>query len=505
MAVADQPPLRRPIPWAVRLPILALAGAPRVWAAVSDQGLFWPDEFYQSLEQAHRFAFGYGIVPWEFVEGARSWVYPGTIGLLWKALDAVGVHDARALILVAKLLMAALAVAGVEAVLRIAHAMAGLRGAALAGILVALHPALVFFATKCFSESASGPVIAIATALAFRRDAHRAGGRVRLALSGALASLAIYLRYQNGLLAVGLLAILLSERRRRDAVSFAGGAIVVGVAGGLLDAVIWGSPFHSFFAYLRFQLGNGAAAWGTAGFDYYLRYGWFSTGPAMMVVVLGLVFIAEHAWRLVALVGLYLLVHSLVPHKEYRYLTPVLPLVLALSGAGLVKAIDALRPQLAERFGARAGRAERVVAGIVVGLVCAGFAERMARMTFADLGHGDGLAAGLASGRDRPWHAAEGINRLLWAAGEADDVCGVVIQDIPWSSTGGYAYFHKDAPLLFEYTERNLASANYLIARRETPRRTGYRPGPESRGFVLLRRDGICAPPPEGFSRIEPP
>ncbi len=35
------------------------------------RNLAWPDEIFQTLEQGHRLAFGYGIIPWEFREGVR--------------------------------------------------------------------------------------------------------------------------------------------------------------------------------------------------------------------------------------------------------------------------------------------------------------------------------------------------------------------------------------------------------------------------------------------------
>src|SRR6185369_14224273 len=50
-----------------------------VWAIVAEHGVVWPDEVYQSLEQAHRLVFGFGFLPWEFDVGARSWVFPGLL------------------------------------------------------------------------------------------------------------------------------------------------------------------------------------------------------------------------------------------------------------------------------------------------------------------------------------------------------------------------------------------------------------------------------------------
>src|SRR5579862_7987434 len=115
--------------------ILAIAAVPRIWAAVRDQGIFWPDEIFQSTEQAHRFAFGYGFVSWEFQEGARSWLFPGLLGLFWKGVAALGFGTAPALMISVKLLMAALGLAGIYASMRIAEELAGAEAAVFAGLL----------------------------------------------------------------------------------------------------------------------------------------------------------------------------------------------------------------------------------------------------------------------------------------------------------------------------------------------------------------------------------
>ena len=45
----------------------------RVYVMFTDDGIYWPDEIHQSLEPAHRLVFGYGLIAWEFIEGARNW------------------------------------------------------------------------------------------------------------------------------------------------------------------------------------------------------------------------------------------------------------------------------------------------------------------------------------------------------------------------------------------------------------------------------------------------
>ena len=74
---------------------LALGAAYRLYVAFTDDGIFWPDEIYQSLEPAHRLVFGYGLVPWEFIEGARNWTLPGFIAALLKFSAVLGLNDPR--------------------------------------------------------------------------------------------------------------------------------------------------------------------------------------------------------------------------------------------------------------------------------------------------------------------------------------------------------------------------------------------------------------------------
>ena len=57
--------------WITLLAIAAAAVVVRVVVALAFPNVAWPDEVFQTAEQAHRLAFGDGLVPWEFREGAR--------------------------------------------------------------------------------------------------------------------------------------------------------------------------------------------------------------------------------------------------------------------------------------------------------------------------------------------------------------------------------------------------------------------------------------------------
>jgi MFS family permease len=459
--------------------VLVLSAVPRLWAAWFDQGIFWPDEIYQSLEQGHRLAFGYGTKPWEFVRGARSWVFPGLLAGLLRVGALFGLDSGRSLVLFAKTTMALISVAGVYLSMRLARSFAGRFAALIAGLFSGFFSAGILIGSRCLAETVSGPLLIAVVLLAMR-----SGPRVQIA-AGALAGLSIYLRYQSGLIAVGVLAITLSERRIRDAMYYGVAAGVVGVLGGLLDWFTWGMPFHAFKMYLWFNLFKSADKFGAYPFGYYADVAWTISGPALLVIVVGLIFSARLAPRLLALVAGYVLIHCVVPHKEFRFLMPIMPIALALSAAGLV---DALRR-------VRAG----MTSAVLLAIGSAAFMGFQAtQLTWEKIGFPSDRGA------RSPWHSGEGLNRLLWSLGPKDDLCGVMVTGESFGWTGGYSYLHRDVNMFAGTSEPERAAANYLIALATEPAPDGYRKVGAEREFVLHRRDGGCAPPPAGYKRVIP-
>lgn len=48
---------------------------------------FNPDEYFQSLEVAHKHVFGYGHLTWEWTAGLRSYLHPLLFMLPWSTLQ----------------------------------------------------------------------------------------------------------------------------------------------------------------------------------------------------------------------------------------------------------------------------------------------------------------------------------------------------------------------------------------------------------------------------------
>ncbi|MGQ0508012.1 MAG: hypothetical protein ACT4TC_22130, partial [Myxococcaceae bacterium] len=305
----------------------ALGGLLRLWLAFHDDGIYWPDEIYQSLEPAHRLAFGYGITAWEFIEGARNWTFPALIALALKLFSLVGMGSPRAYLWAVKVGFSLVGVATGWGTFRLARAMgAEAITAAVGASVVLLGAPFIYFSPRAMSETASALPVVWGLALALRSER-------RWPLFGAaLLGFSVLLRLHNGVFCLGLLAMTRQRARLEAFGVLAAFALIYGV----VDRVTWGGFFHSAIKYLQFNLVEGKAAqWGTAHPTYYVRV-LFSLLP---VVTLGMFGFACAAWKrapfaLGTAVAFFVL-HSITPHKELRFILPVLPLFCALAAVGL--------------------------------------------------------------------------------------------------------------------------------------------------------------------------
>src|ERR1700724_856600 len=83
-------PAERQLTATFLLLLVLLAVALRLVPSVFVPSLNWGDEIFQATEQAHRLVYGYGLVPWEFQLGMRSWLLPGTVAALIELVWPIG-------------------------------------------------------------------------------------------------------------------------------------------------------------------------------------------------------------------------------------------------------------------------------------------------------------------------------------------------------------------------------------------------------------------------------
>ena len=497
------------------LGLVAAILAPRAYLAIADQGMVWADEIFQTLEQGHRLAFGYGLVPWEFKVGARSWLLPGAIGGVMKLLGVAGVGGGG-LAMALKLVFAALAVATFYPMLRMAYALGGAFAPLLLGLAACAFPASLIYSSRVLAEVASAPFLAFglwlllpwgmagrACPVKIGRVAWIggfAGGVGRLLVAGVLLGLCTVLRYQNAILLPAIVLMVAWRRGVKASAWLAAGMAVALVLGGLLDWATWGRPFHSLLVYFRFNVvESGANQWGIAKRGFYLRVMLSSNGPIVLLLAAGFLAGLRRTWPVAVLALLYLVTLSAIPHKELRFLFPVLPLFLLCAAVGLAGLLDRLP------FPAGRRRAAAVGLGLAMGLL---FAARARQVTFADIGQSmDSTEFGGPTSR-LVWRAFDERNRLFEQAGRHADLCGLAAPAMNPYWTGGYTYLHRRVPILWSGAPSELAAANYAIAgpgqKIADPR---YQRLAQAGPYVLYRREGACHAPPRGsawFGRLTP-
>lgn len=78
----------------------AISVAVRILQAVATQTFFQPDEYFQSLEVAHRAVFGYGHLTWEWsvAKPIRSILFPSLWIPVYWFLKFTGLHATPALV-----------------------------------------------------------------------------------------------------------------------------------------------------------------------------------------------------------------------------------------------------------------------------------------------------------------------------------------------------------------------------------------------------------------------
>ncbi len=314
---------------------------PLAFALRSAVGLLLPntiaaDEVYQYFGQAHRLVFGVGVVPWEFRVGLRNWLIPlllaGPMSLAqWiDPAPALGLGVIRALLCATSLVVVVCAI-------RWGQRFHGERGAWICGATAALWPDLWLMAPHPLEDTLSAYALVAALCLI---EPAGAGGLRRVAQAGALLGLAFVLR--NPLApAVAVAGIgLCRTDPRRWLVGLAAGTMPVALAG-LLDWVTWGEAFRSFWlnGLLNGVHGIGST-FGALGPGFYpaaLFGDWLWATP----VILALAVLGARRLPLTALTALAVLAtYWPVGHKEFRFLFPMIALLVPLVGLGLVHIME---------------------------------------------------------------------------------------------------------------------------------------------------------------------
>lgn len=459
--------------------ILVAALLLRIGVALAFPNIHYADEIFQTIEQGHRLAFGYGIIPWEFRIGTRSWIVPGLLGGLLSIGNGVGLSRPETLngLIVAclSLLSLSVVVVGFLWARRSENIFAGLITAAVCAVWFEL----VYFAPKSLSEVIAAHVLVIALYMAC--PGQPTADRRRLLAAGILLGVIVTIRVHLApALLVAAIYVCRYDIKGRWAPLLLGGSTTV-IMAGMLDALTWRYPFQSFFLNLWINLvEHRSLQWGVMPW-YFFAKEWVALWGGAIVPIAALAMLATRKHLVLGLTAATIIAtHMLFGHKEYRFVFPAVPLIVILIGLGTAEVFDHYRKSLKE---------SKLVWASLVGVILAW------TVTSAILAIGEKF-------RGQWFQLGSGIRALHFLHDEPE-LCALGLVGVGWHHIGGYAHLHRRVPIVPTY-ERELVDSypayNYaLVHRAALPDDWPYR---EVRCWhreevCIYRRDGSCAAQPE--------
>jgi hypothetical protein len=438
----------------------------RLGAAVLLPNIHHPDEIFQSLEQAHRVVFGYGIVPWEFRDGARSWLLPGLLAAPMWLGDRLA-PQTHAYLYFPLVLIAALSASTVVLAYCWGRTF-GRTHAWLAVVVLATWFELIYFGAKAFGEVVASCFL-FAGAFACSVRGEKQPG-IRAFIAGVCLGFAFDFRFHLApAIALAALWHCRGDFRDRWLPLIAGAAVPLAVLG-LTDWITWSVPFGSVITNFKVNIldarshsfGVSPAYWYWNEFTVF--WGWASA----LLGLLALWGVRRDPLPLLLAIVI-VLAHSVVEHKEYRFIYPALPLLL---------------------FSASQGSAE----------ICAWFMSRRPRAglgiaAFAGLAWlaTSGALAGSHAMRPLWSRALGGVELMSRARTEAS--CGVAIYKVSWAWTGGYTWLHAPLPihqLTRAAWDTNAFDAWIAPASAHEPRDAGFTLNQCVSRMCLWTRHGPC-------------
>ena len=326
---AMTPPMRRALGG-----LLLLALALRVVAAIQP-GYHHPDAIFQYLEPAFRLISGEGVVTWEWRVGMRSWLLPALLAGPVALGEAIDARSSLPLIL-PRIAMALGSLGIVWAAFEHGRRHSD-TAALLAGFVAATWFEFIYFGAQTLSE----PLATAAFLVASVPLAARAPSAKGVAGAGALLVLTVLLRPHYapaGLVLVGFALWPARRSGRRLAAlllpMLAGGAVIA-LASAVIDLSAGTTPFVWIIENVRQNVvHNVAARYGVSSgwtfvFWFLALWSWW-----LVPVGIGLRFGARHAPALVVASIVTIMLHSLIGHKEYRFIFLAVAALLIVSAIG---------------------------------------------------------------------------------------------------------------------------------------------------------------------------
>lgn len=456
--------------------LVVAAGVGLRLATLATPHVFYPDEIFQYLEAAHRLVFGPGVVPWEYREHIRSWLFPLLLaGPMW--LGGAAAPTTGAYLLLPKLLLLAVSTSAIWAAHSLGRRISPLH--ALFAVLVAAtwyEP--IYFSTVALTEPVATTAFLTGAALFYRsQDSEKA---YLCAVAGGVFAAACLIRFQYAPTAA-MFALAEAARKPRQILYLLAGAAPIFLLSSTVDLAMGATPFGWLIENVRQNVVLGRSnLYGVSTWLYPLSL--IGAWKLWLIPILPLCWIGSRRYPTLMLAALTnFAVHSAIGHKEYRFILLTTTLISILAAVGTVDAVHSLVR--------RSGR------------------DRARQLIWIAGGGWLLASASIAAGAPvRQWWNQNGPQLAAFAAlRDMPEICGVSLYGVDWSQSGGYTYLHRPITLfLYDADQRDdlmheAAGSNSIVQPSKLGSPPGYTAercfaGGAEPSVCIYRRPGDCRP-----------
>jgi hypothetical protein len=400
------------------------------------------DEVWQYLEPAYGLVTGSWVRAWEFRAGIRGWFVPLVLAVPIALGQTIAPHSQLHIYLLRGLL--AVLSLGIPVAWYDLATPLGRRHAIIAGWVGAVWCEVFYFAVRPSAEALGLSLLFPAMALA-QRLRNRPGQRLAAAL-GLLLALGFVVRFHY-LPAIGLIALWGIGRGWRQVLPGLMPGLAAGLAlGGLGDVLTGHPPLLWIWRSIAFNVvAGGSALFGTQPPWWFITYQlqtW--SWAALAIVPLMLVGARRQPW----LAGIALAVfipHSLIAHKEYRFVILGTASLVLLAAIGSVDVYGLLERSRGLRRFVPGGRG-------AIAVLCLGWLGLDTTVALSDI-------------FEPLWTQGDDAFTTLVIAGQQPGLCGLALYEQPAHPALAMSLFNRKVPtLLFDGPEA-AAQARALSAR----------------------------------------
>jgi len=313
--------------------LLVIAGTLRLLAVVFAKGYMASDDHFVVIQVVADWLSGIPVWFRDATPIVRGVSYQYVIYVLMWLLKMIGITDPSVVMAINRLLHAMWSMTIIPMVYFGLRHFADQRAAWYGGLLASIHFLVPFFSVRNMIEVACQPLL-FAGIILIEVELKRESKPRWMFLGGIFLGAAFMIRIQTAVCAMAVFFVLLAMRRWRELLWFSLGALTMLLIQGLIDYISWGMFLSSVFHTLSFQ---------SRMIHAYVTNEWYThilTILGILIPPFSLLLIPWTAatikklpvtfWAVVA----FVVVHSVIPQKQERYLLPILPLLIFLLTAG---------------------------------------------------------------------------------------------------------------------------------------------------------------------------